>query len=425
MQRIRIAIGVLAVAAGSTLLLGGSASLIQDQNDQVRRYTRALEFDYVSWTMQALGVKLGHFGLDAANYLSRPDRTQLVRDYLEQVRESDRLEAELARALADPTAADPESVARPLMLEVEQQRQHMEALQPLAESVLQENVASVLDDWGLGLGRTTWPPVSFRFSQLPVALIVSPRDVIRQDANIQLEDTLGLEEQIMLEHQVENGLDVSALVVPIGGLSTYPTMVAETPALDWLAETVAHEWVHLYLGLRPLGLGYNRTPEMRAINETVAGLVGREIGHEVLRRYYPEDLPPPPPEPAPEDQDVPPEPAEPPAFDFRAEMRETRVRVDELLAEGEIEQAEAYMEDRRMLFWENGYVHIRRINQAYFAFYGAYADTPRGEAGADPVGETVRALWERFDDPVAFLREIARVSSFEELQRLLARDDLS
>lgn len=424
MQRIRIAIGVLGVVAGSALLLGGSASLIQDQNDQVRRYTRALEFDYVSWTMQALGVKLGQFGLDAADYLSGRERTQLVRDYLEQVRESDRLEAELARALANPTAADPESAARPLILEVEQQRQHMEALQPLAESVLQANVASVLSDWDLGLGSTAWPPVSFRFSQLPVALIVSPRDAIRQDANIQLEDTLSLEEQIVLEHQVENGLDVSALVVPIGGLSTYPTMVAETAALDWLAETIAHEWVHLYLGLRPLGLGYNRTPEMRAINETVAGLVGREVGQEVLRRYYPEDLPAPRPEPASEESIAPPEPAEPPAFDFRAEMRETRLWVDGLLEQGKIEQAEAYMEARRLLFWENGYVHIRRINQAYFAFYGAYADTPRGEAGADPVGEAVRALWERFDDPVAFLREIAWISSFEELQILLAADDL-
>jgi hypothetical protein len=84
-----------------------------------------------------------------------------------------------------------------------------------------------------------------------------------------------------------------------------------------------------------------------------------------------------------------------------------------------VEEAEAYMGARRELFWEKGYHHIRRINQAYFAFYGAYADTPRGEAGADPVGEAVRALWDRFDDPVAFLREVAWVSSFEELRALL------
>jgi hypothetical protein len=45
-----------------------------------------------------------------------------------------------------------------------------------------------------------------------------------------------------------------------------------------------------------------------------------------------------------------PEQTKPPSFDFRADMRETRLRVDELLAEGEIEAAEAYMERRRLTF---------------------------------------------------------------------------
>ena len=47
---------------------------------------------------------------------------------------------------------------------------------------------------------------------------------------------------------------------------------------------------------------------------------------------------------------------------------------------------------RRRVFWDQGY-HIRKLNQAYFAFYGAYADSPGGgAAGADPVGAAVRAL---------------------------------
>ena len=49
------------------------------------------------------------------------------------------------------------------------------------------------------------------------------------------------------------------------------------------------------------------------------------------------------------------------------------------------------MEQRRQLFVENGY-YIRKLNQAYFAFYGAYADVPGGAAGEDPVGPAVRAL---------------------------------
>ena len=112
---------------------------------------------------------------------------------------------------------------------------------------------------------------------------------------------------------------------------------------------------------------------------------------------------------------TPEEPSEPPAFDFNEEMRITRVTVDEMLAEGKIEEAEAYMEARRVFFWENGYL-IRKINQAYFAFYGAYADQPGGEAGEDPVGAAVRELRAQSPSLADFLKRIAWMTSFEQLQ---------
>jgi hypothetical protein len=96
-------------------------------------------------------------------------------------------------------------------------------------------------------------------------------------------------------------------------------------------------------------------------------------------------------------------------------MRITRVTVDEMLAEGKIEEAEAYMEARRVFFWENGYL-IRKINQAYFAFYGAYADQPGGEAGEDPVGAAVRELRAQSPSLADFLKRIAWMTSFEQLQ---------
>ncbi len=296
-------------------------------------------------------------------------------------------------------------------------RDRLEKLKPLAETVLQENVALVLEEAGLGVGGAPFPPVAFQFSELPVALIISPRDIIRQEANLQLDPGLSLEDQIDLEANVEQELDVSALAVGIGGLSTYPTMIMESTSIVWLTETIVHEWTHHYLALRPLGLRYAESAETRTINETVAGIVGREIGREVLASYYPEFLPDPPPEPEATLEIGP--TAEPPAFDFQAEMRETRIRADELLAEGRIEEAELYMEARRQVFWENGYRHIRRINQAYFAFYGAYAESPRGEAGEDPIGEAVRQVWGQIQDPAEFLRKMAWVSSLDEVQALL------
>jgi hypothetical protein len=101
-------------------------------------------------------------------------------------------------------------------------------------------------------------------------------------------------------------------------------------------------------------------------------------------------------------------------------MHITRVTVDDLLAQGKIEEAEAYMEQRRGVFWENGY-HIRKINQAYFAFYGAYADQPGGAAGADPVGEAVRQLRARSPSLAEFIQRIAWMSSFEQLKEAVSQ----
>ena len=109
---------------------------------------------------------------------------------------------------------------------------------------------------------------------------------------------------------------------------------------------------------------------------------------------------------------------DPPPFDFRAEMHETRVTADRLLAKGKIDEAESYMEKRRQVFWDNGYL-LRKLNQAYFAFNGAYADVPGGAAGEDPVGPAVRKLREQSDSLADFINTIGFMTSFEELQKAI------
>jgi hypothetical protein len=151
------------------------------------------------------------------------------------------------------------------------------------------------------------------------------------------------------------------------------------------------------------------------MNETTASLLGKTFGRALLERYYPDLVPP----PAPAEASSAPE-TQPPAFDFNAEMHQTRVEVDRLLADGQVEAAEAYMEARRKLLVEQGYL-LRRLNQAYFAFHGAYADSPQSAAGADPVGEAVRELWERSGSPADFLRTMARMNSYDDLLRALGQ----
>jgi hypothetical protein len=215
-----------------------------------------------------------------------------------------------------------------------------------------------------------------------------------------------------LETNIYTELDRSALIVPIGGVGIFPAMVLENGDINWLANTIAHEWAHHWLTLRPLGIRYGQNPALRTINETVASVFGDEIGRMVVERYYPELAPPPPnPAPPPTETVTPPIP---PRFDFRAEMAATRVRADELLALGLIEQAETYMEERRVFFVENGY-GIRKINQAYFAFYGAYADQP-GATGEDPIGPLVNQIRAKQVTVFDFMTTVSQVTSFEELQ---------
>ena len=92
--------------------------------------------------------------------------------------------------------------------------------------------------------------------------------------------------------------------------------------------------------------------------------------------------------------------------------------MDELLARREIELAEQFMEYRRGVFWENGY-RIRKLNQAYFAFHGAYADSPVSSAGEDPVGAAVRQLRAQSASLSEFVDAVSKVTSFEELEGLL------
>jgi len=150
------------------------------------------------------------------------------------------------------------------------------------------------------------------------------------------------------------------------------------------------------------------------MNETVASIAGKELGRAVVAQYYPEFLPP---EPQPQASTEETTPAQtPPVFDFGAEMRETRVTVDRLLSEGKVEQAETYMELRRRSLWENGY-HIRKLNQAYFAFYGAYADQPGGAAGEDPVGAAVRLLRSQSTSLADFINRMSWMWNYEQLQK--------
>lgn len=401
----------------SIVLLTASKPVAGEPEDQARAYTRPYEFDYVSWSAEAALLKLQSGFVGLPGYLAHEDRKQVVMQHLYLTERILLAEDQLNRIYADPAIADKEAASERLRAQLEGMTKRQEQLTPLAEATLQAQVSTILAEQNLTSGGQTVPPVLFHTSAVPMGLIISPRDHIQQITNISVQPDLTVDQQAELEEKVDTALNISSLVVPIGGVGVYPTMVMRTTALSWQLDTVAHEWTHNYLTLRPLGFLYDTTHELRTMNETAASIVGGEIGALVMQRYYPElvgaSAPPlqlassRPASPHPEGDE--------PQFDFRAEMHTTRVTVDAMLAAGKIEEAEAYMEARRKIFWENGYT-IRKLNQAYFAFYGAYADVPGGAAGEDPVGPAVRALREQSASLAEFINHISWMTSFEELQ---------
>jgi hypothetical protein len=384
--------------------------------DRVRLITAPYEFEFISWTANAVWAKVMQLSLGEERYLTTAAWHDLVLEYNDLLNRIFAAENELTRIFSDPAVADPMAASTAVRADLAALRRSQSERQSLVESILQQQVSAELRQAGFAVGGEVMPPVLFRFTPIPMGLIVSPRDAIRQDANIQLLPGLTLEQQIALENEAERRLDVSALVVPFGGLGTFPTMIMETSYTSWVVEAVTHEWTHIYLFFTPLGMGYETSPELRTINETTATLVGKAIGSLVIQHNYPEWASALPENPPAGNSPGGVLAAPRPAFDYQHEMYITRVEADRLLGLGMIDEAETYMEQRRRFFTENGYI-IRRLNQAFFAFYGSYADSP-GERGEDPVGPAVVKLYEQCPSPGVFLRVISQVTSLAQLQEL-------
>lgn len=392
--------GMRTLRDAATVNLGRLGS----RGDALDAVAACCRFDLVRWEQQSLvrwlftPALLGPLPPDATV------EDAAVRRFFQLTQEIQRAEQQATGPPAGPTV---EAYHRKVALQEEQTALRPRVERRLAQLVSHRlqvsEVASAVPGAALVL-----PPVAFQIVQPPAVLVVSPRDRIRLERSIVLEPDLPDERWLQMEQQAE-GLRWSALVEPTGGYSTYPTIISATSPLGFALETISHEWSHTYLFLHPLGRNFFASEEMRTINETVANIVGREIGRPVAQQL----IPPPTPPAAPPS----PPPATPaPRFDFRAEMRATRLEAERLLQAGQIDDAEHYMEQRRQLFVQNGY-YIRKLNQAYFAFHGTYADTP---GSVSPIGPALEQLFQRAGSLRAFIQLVQDVDSYDAFRRLLS-----
>lgn len=377
-----------------TLLLRYSTPPLGDIHVQIAFQAGSLIFDYVGWTIQALAAKTVETVWGAHPFITEADRAAYVRRYMQDLARVHMLDGQIDFIYADPFIRDPDSASAEARAERAALRATLSERQSLVEAILEGQVAAVLVDEGFGVSGQLMPPISMRFTRVPNFLIISPRNSIRFDYGFALY-ALGADEQSTLEAQIEaKHEDVSVLIVPLGGVALYPAMILERSSIAASLDTFAHEWLHHYLALFPLGLAYDFDNEARIINETTASLFGRELSQLVLARYYREPAAQDDAHPAQLMLRLPSLTRQTPSFDYGSAMHETRIRVDELLAAGQIDEAEAYMEGRRRLFVNNGYL-IRRLNQAYFAFYGGYQSGTPGAGGEDPIGPAVQRVRDR------------------------------
>ena len=342
---------------------------------------------------------------------SREERLEIVDEYLQVVRRAKKEERRIEGAAQLRSFRGSTSASKGGGISDEYLRELLDrkkALQSEAEEAVESEVSAVLADIGLrsrvGL---IWPPVDIRFLDPPTLLVLSPRNEIDMVGAVFLDPEIEPFDRDDIEQRVYGELGYAAYVDDIAGLATYPNMVSDRYTTRTVLRTAAHEWLHSYWFFHPLGSSYFESDEMTTINETAATLAGNELGDiafegmggdlaENARRYAAEHK------------------ADP---NFTAFMRETRLEAERLLAEGDIDGAEEYMRRRQWDLRLRGY-YIRKLNQAYFAFRGRYADSP---ASISPVGAQMREIRSYTSDIGDFIRTVSRVSSPGDFDALLQR----
>jgi hypothetical protein len=399
-MRLFLAAYVAAVAVLGGLALGGGWALYDrlGPDDAAERSASEHGYNLVGWEIKHFPEKWLYKLQHLFGGPSEQERNDAICAYFKTASE-----------LNSTQTPDPEAEKRLAELEND------------VENTIEGRVTAVLEDQRLTLEPPlfsdlglVFPPVDFEIDGTPRVLAVSPRERIELRNSYLLEPNIPLPEIDQIEHDAESAnvdaRGVSALVIRTGGFSSYPSVVFEDAPYDSLMETVFHEWLHSYLIFFPLGEGYFGSSETRTLNESVANIGGQELAHLYFERYGTLDDACGA-QPAPSATPVP----APSGFDFTSEMRALRRQVEAMLAQGQVEAAESLMAAKRDEFQAKG-VFIRRLNQAYFAFHGFYADSP---GSIDPIGPKLQTLLERVGSPGEFVRRASGLTTRADLDALL------
>ncbi|MBN1177423.1 MAG: hypothetical protein JXA51_07065 [Dehalococcoidales bacterium] len=405
----RLIFALLSVVVLSSFLLpaAGCSAPERDFDACLHEITEPYHFNLAGWELQAISSEIGRLFVPREEIADNV--TSVFFSNVERIR---RLESEIAAVKAGRRQGDLAALEDELGKLQSQNAALLEPLERLLETQVREaysgqGIYNPLDRYASF--KIGFPPLNIHLGTPPHLLVISPRDRIESMREIILLPDMSVEDMEKIEAEIDS-FGVSSLVVNLGGMATYPSYVTDKADVRFMLNTAAEEWLHQYLAFTPLGFRYvldlagiRRDYDIATMNEAVAGIVSKEIGALVYEQYC-----------ATGEYDDANRTVES-GFDFNKEMREIRKVVDEYLAKGEIEQAEEFMEEKRLYLAENGY-YIRKLNQAYFAFHGAYADSP---TSVSPIGVDLRELRKRSTSLREFLDTVAGMTCLEELAESL------
>lgn len=359
---------VVALLAGSTLRAQSTRSL----GDVVADATETHRFSLLSYELTHLPNR---WLTNVAGWIEEPDLDEeaILRRWFDRTDEHDRKRAELLLERRLGRAISQLQLDTPLPL--------------------------------FGRVRVVWPPIDVDLSERLHVLAVSPRDEVRMVRSVLLTSGIDREQYERIEAAIEADGRWSAWVGRVGGVALYPASVVSSRDYLSTLQIMAHEWTHHYLGFYPLGLAYGRGSDMRTINETVADIVGDELGEAAAR--IPGFVP------TPNDGE------DERRSEIRAVtdpiLRQLRLDVDALLTEDRTDEAERLMDDVRQELFELDRP-FRRINQAFLAFRGGYGASA---ASPSPWGDRLRLLRASTASLPEFVEAVREIGSPDEADSLL------
>ena len=183
------------------------------------------------------------------------DETRVVIEYFDTVKRIKTLQSEIAAANAKNDSGTSTRLSDELRTSQEKQTTRAATV----ETIIRGQIRATLAGEGIynpvGKGKVGFPPLIFKLEVLPSVLVISPRDRIESMRELVLKQNLALPQKESIEAGADK-LGVSSLVVGVGGMGTYPSLVDGESSLRATIETAAHEWLHQYLALTALGICY-------------------------------------------------------------------------------------------------------------------------------------------------------------------------